>query len=140
MPSSVSVQMLPEFLQCALTQEIGIALAGIGNCDDAPGDDFVGNALVWKPKGCASHFECGTMTPLVSGSNFWSPRNGVIGMDPGPGLNGWKKPSSGSSTNLIANSWMQMRHNPRTATQSLQRKWFGDRLLHRRGSDKADGA
>jgi hypothetical protein len=44
----VSVQMPAQFLNCAFTQEIGIALAGLGKFDDAFGDDSVGE-IVYEP-------------------------------------------------------------------------------------------
>jgi hypothetical protein len=49
----VSVQMRAQFLDCAFTQEIGIALAGLGKFDNSLGDESVGE-IVCKPKGYAS--------------------------------------------------------------------------------------
>src|SRR5262249_14490768 len=67
---------LVKFLQDAFTQQIGIALAGLGELDDSLGDDFVGEiAAVRKPKGYASHFEREAQDALGLGVG-----NGVIGM------------------------------------------------------------
>jgi len=46
-----------------LTQEIGIALAGLGKFDDSPGDDSVGE-LVSKAMGYTSPFERVPQNPL----------------------------------------------------------------------------
>jgi hypothetical protein len=58
--------MPAQFLERAFTQEIGIALAGLGKFDDSSGDDSVGE-IVFKPKGYASHFEGDTQNPLGFG-------------------------------------------------------------------------
>jgi len=59
----VSVQMPAQFLERALTQEIGIALARLGTFDDSFGDDSVGE-IVCKSEGYASHFERDAQNPL----------------------------------------------------------------------------
>src|SRR5215471_1736376 len=48
--------MPAQFLERALTQKIGIALARLGTLDDSFGDDSVGE-IVCKSEGYASHFE-----------------------------------------------------------------------------------
>src|SRR5215470_11767970 len=59
----VSVQMPAQFLERALTQDIGIALARLGTLDDSFGDDSVGE-IVCKSEGYASHFERDAQNPL----------------------------------------------------------------------------
>jgi len=58
--------MPAQFLNCAFTQEMGIALAGLGKFDDALGDDPVGE-IVCEPKRYASHFERDTQNRLGFG-------------------------------------------------------------------------
>jgi hypothetical protein len=49
---------LTKFVQHTFTQNVGIALAGLGMFDDALRDDFVGEIIpVCKPKGDAGYFE-----------------------------------------------------------------------------------
>src|SRR5215471_1556257 len=55
--------MPAQFLQRALTQKIGIALARLGTLDDSFGDDSVGE-IVCKSEEYASHFERDAQNPL----------------------------------------------------------------------------
>ena len=45
-------------LQCGLTQNVGIELAGFRKLDNPLCDYCVKNITMGKPNGCASHFEC----------------------------------------------------------------------------------
>ena len=48
--------------QCAFTQKIGIALAGLGKLDNLLGNNAVGET-VCKPERYASHFERNSQNP-----------------------------------------------------------------------------
>jgi hypothetical protein len=51
--------LLAKFLQHALAQKIGIALAGFRKLDDPPGEHVIGAiAAIRKPQSYASHLEC----------------------------------------------------------------------------------
>ena len=69
----VSVQMPAQFLERALTQEIGIALARLGTLDDSFGDDSVGE-IVCKSGDTRVISSATPRTRLVSGLASKSPR------------------------------------------------------------------
>jgi len=62
----LSVQKPAQFLNCGFTQEIGIALAGLGKFDASLGGDPVGE-IVSKAKGYASLFKRDTQNSLGFG-------------------------------------------------------------------------
>jgi len=55
--------MPAQLLQCALGQQIGMPLAGLGKFDDALGDDSV-RKIVRKPEGCSRHLKCDIENPV----------------------------------------------------------------------------
>jgi hypothetical protein len=58
--------MLVQFLQCGLTQKIGIALASLGKLDNLLRYNTIGE-IVGKPERYASLFERDTQNPLGFG-------------------------------------------------------------------------